>query len=395
MVPNYIRKIISGWSNYSCMVISHKMNENEMGYRGSKSAHKAVKEQRVDGSWFLARKARSLRCTLMGFERNYQVKIPSKNIHNNKKFSTLTSENISKPLPTTLDPWYITGLIDGEGSFQIRLRKSSKYKTGWSISPVFSLALHKCDLPLLKSVQAYFGGIGSISKSQGDVLKYSVESQKKISKFIIPHFTNFPLQTQKGADFLFFNKVIQIIKVRGHLNYEGVKNIVSIKGAINKGLSEELLIAFPNINIVARPLIQVKKTPNLKWIAGFVEAEGCFKITISNKPNNRYQVLIVFQITQHSRDKPLLNILLNYFSCGRLEKDNRKSVIHFSVYKFSDNYGKIIPFFKRNNLVGQKSLNFKDWCLIGEIIRSGAHLTSKGLENIKNIRSGMNKGRKF
>jgi len=37
MVPSYNRKIISGWSNYPCMVISHRMSENEMGYRGSKS----------------------------------------------------------------------------------------------------------------------------------------------------------------------------------------------------------------------------------------------------------------------------------------------------------------------------------------------------------------------
>ena len=36
------------------MVTSHKMNENEMGYRGSKSPifyREGVKEQRVDGSW--------------------------------------------------------------------------------------------------------------------------------------------------------------------------------------------------------------------------------------------------------------------------------------------------------------------------------------------------------
>jgi hypothetical protein len=33
---------------------------------------------------------------------------------------------------------------------------------------------------------------------------------------------------------------------------------------------------FPNINIIGRPLIQVKETPNLNWIAGFVEAEGFF-----------------------------------------------------------------------------------------------------------------------
>ena len=55
IIPNYNRKIISGWSNYSGMVTSYKMNENEMGNRGSKSdlilKSKSVKEQRVYGSW--------------------------------------------------------------------------------------------------------------------------------------------------------------------------------------------------------------------------------------------------------------------------------------------------------------------------------------------------------
>jgi hypothetical protein len=37
-----------------------------------------VKEQRVDGSWLLKN---NLRYTLMGFERNYQVKIPSNQIN--------------------------------------------------------------------------------------------------------------------------------------------------------------------------------------------------------------------------------------------------------------------------------------------------------------------------
>ena len=73
------------------MVISHKMNENEMGYRGSKSVlTNTVKEQRVDGSCFLNNtKLMKLRYTLMGFERNYQIKIPSKQfVIQTKNFST-------------------------------------------------------------------------------------------------------------------------------------------------------------------------------------------------------------------------------------------------------------------------------------------------------------------
>ena len=54
LIPNYIRKAISGRSNYPCMVISQKMIEREMDNRGSKSYVNvinltSVKEQRVDG----------------------------------------------------------------------------------------------------------------------------------------------------------------------------------------------------------------------------------------------------------------------------------------------------------------------------------------------------------
>ena len=55
MVPNYIRKVICGWINYSGKVTSHKIDESQMGNRGSKSDSniKSVKEQRVDGNWFI------------------------------------------------------------------------------------------------------------------------------------------------------------------------------------------------------------------------------------------------------------------------------------------------------------------------------------------------------
>jgi len=78
LIPSSNRKVISGWINYSCMVISQKISEKIMDYRGSKSDFKlvSVKEQRVDGSWITA-KLVILRCTLMGFERNYQIKILS------------------------------------------------------------------------------------------------------------------------------------------------------------------------------------------------------------------------------------------------------------------------------------------------------------------------------
>jgi len=113
LIPNYIRKIICGWTNYSGMVTSQKISEKIMGYRGSKSItvlhaptsqiSGIVKEQRVDGSWYI--KSMYLRCTLMGFERNCQVKIPSKQI---SKATLHTFAAQSK-----MNPWFFTGMNKG------------------------------------------------------------------------------------------------------------------------------------------------------------------------------------------------------------------------------------------------------------------------------------------
>jgi len=103
------------------MVTSHKMIENEMGYRGSKSGIKPVKEQRVDGSWFLASQAKNLRCTLMGFERSYQIKIHSKQLNFKRNITTLVQNH-------KLNPWFVTGFTDGEGSFGITIYIYKKIK---------------------------------------------------------------------------------------------------------------------------------------------------------------------------------------------------------------------------------------------------------------------------
>ena len=52
LIPSHSRKAMSGWTNHPCTVTSYKIDENQMGYRGSKSdfQKKSVKEQRVDGS---------------------------------------------------------------------------------------------------------------------------------------------------------------------------------------------------------------------------------------------------------------------------------------------------------------------------------------------------------
>lgn len=185
------------------------------------------------------------------------------------------------------------------------------------------------------------------------------------------------------------------MKAKEHLTDVGIKKIVATKASINKGLSEDLFAAFPNLNPVPRPLVENKKVPHEQWVAGFTSGEGCFKVIVAKTPNTKLKlrVLLGFQITQHTRDEKLMTSLITYFNCGITEKDSRGPKLYYSVYKFSDNYEKIIPFFKLHKIVGIKSEDFADWCKVAEMIKTKDHLTSSGLDKICEIKSGMNKGK--
>ena len=84
--------------------------KRKMGYRGSKSdlKYKSVKEQRVDGSYF-GLIIPKLRCTLMGGESRYLIKIPSKQLNRGQKYYSSNSYSKSTSGRTPLDPYFLSG----------------------------------------------------------------------------------------------------------------------------------------------------------------------------------------------------------------------------------------------------------------------------------------------
>ena len=298
LVPNFSRKATSGWSNHSCMVTSQEIDEKKMGYRGSKSilTPNIVKEQRVDGSYFGSILYPKLRYTLMGFERNYRIKIPSKQL-NIKKFSTFNSLS-------NVNPWFLTGLIDGEGSFTIITDKNNKRTLGWRVQSKFQIGLHKRDLSLLFQIQQFLGGIGSIYiHPTRNIVNYSVDSIKDLA-ILINHFEKYPLLTQKAADFILFKQVVKLINNKAHLSIEGLHQIINIKASMNLGLSDMLKSEFSKFTPVERPVINTENIPDPNWIAGFVTGEGSFDVNIPQSTHKiGYRVQLRFRITQHEAEQ--------------------------------------------------------------------------------------------
>jgi hypothetical protein len=106
-------------------------------------------------------------------------------------------------------------------------------------------------------------------------------------------------------------------------------------------------------------------------------------------------VRLVFQITQHIRDKELLNSFITYFKCGNYTVPRNKNYGYFVCTKFEDNYNKILPFFSQYLIRGTKYMDFLDWVKVAEIMQQKKHLTEEGAWEIIKLKKGMNTGRFF
>ena len=116
------------------------------------------------------------------------------------------------------NPWYVTGLADGEGCFSISFNFRKKLNCGIEVRPSFSITLNKREIISLKEIREYFkvGGIRFSKKDQ--CYKYEVRSIKEIYKNIIPHFEKYPLNTSKDKDFKIFKRLCFLIYANQHLS---------------------------------------------------------------------------------------------------------------------------------------------------------------------------------
>ena len=212
----------------------------------------------------------------------------------------------------------------------------------------------------------------------------------------ISHLENYPLITQKRADYLIFKQIFGLIKSKEHLTTEGLYKIIALKAGLNLGFPEQLKTHFPTVISVDRPRVANQNIKDPNWLAGFIDGDGSFRIKINKSSSTKsgYSVFLVLSIVQHGRDEDLLKSFNKYLNCGVTYRRSGNAIT-FSVVKFSDIKDIIIPFLNKYPLLGVKSKDFEYFCKGAELIKSKKHLTEEGLDQLHKIKNGMNTGRKF
>ncbi|MBV8759400.1 MAG: LAGLIDADG family homing endonuclease [Deltaproteobacteria bacterium] len=98
---------------------------------------------------------------------------------------------------TTLDPAYVTGLIEAAGSFTFS-------RTSKQLSVYFAVKL--ADRELLEALQAFFG-VGRIYAS-GASAYYRVNRREELPR-IVAHFDQYPLRSRKRETFETWKQIIE------------------------------------------------------------------------------------------------------------------------------------------------------------------------------------------
>lgn len=306
----------------------------------------------------------------------------------NKKNANKTMNNLNN----RLNPEFVTGFIDAEGCFHVSIVDNTNLKVGKSVRAIFQISLHKKDKVLLEKIKEFFN-VGQIILRKDGVFYYQVTSLKDLL-LIIKHLEKYPLISQKRADFELFKQVIDLMLEQQHLTLTGLEKIANIKASMNFGvISDSLGSKFPNIKPVKRPLVENIKIYGPNWVSGFTEGEGCFFVNIYKRKDSVLGegVKLVFKLTQDQRNSEILKKLVETFFCGKVYNQSPTvKVQDFMVTGLIDITERIIPFFLAYPLQGAKKKEFEDFVKVADLMKNKAHLTREGLEQIRNIKSGMN-----
>ena len=133
---------------------------------------------------------------------------------------------------------YITGLVDGEGSFTAYIRDPSEKKNvkrRVKAEPRFYLKLIEKDKNILYLLKKHFG-CGNVyfqrdsRQNHQNCYRFEVANRNDLEKIIIPFFKKYPLKLQsKKKDFQIFCEIVRRIRNGEHLKESGLKNLMKIK----------------------------------------------------------------------------------------------------------------------------------------------------------------------
>nr|YP_009519143.1 hypothetical protein [Caulerpa verticillata]AYC65093.1 hypothetical protein [Caulerpa verticillata] len=236
-----------------------------------------------------------------------------------------------------LNPNWIVGFVDGEGHFGTPDNHQSFY---------FTIYQNQQSVNVLYQIKNFFkcGSVYKAEQNMRQLRQYKVSSKKHLKDIIIPFFLKWPLKTSKRKCFEIFVK-----KLTPNLDFK--------------------IVETANFNI--------------HWFVGFIDAEGCFDCSITNRnirPN--------FLIGLNGINKNILDLIQQNLNFGfRYKCKNGIEVFQLNSNKQMCRFARQIILTKgfKDRLKTFKRIRARKWCKIVFLMEQKKHNTIYGFNKIQKL----------
>ena len=125
--------------------------------------------------------------------------------------------------------YYISGFVDGEGSFHVAIQKVAHVKFGYQLLPEFHVSQSKDRPQVLKFIQKTLtcGYIKDNFRGKDNNLVYVVRNRLDLLNLVIPFFYKYPMLSEKQKDFMKFAEIVSAMDKKEHLTKVGFKKLLT------------------------------------------------------------------------------------------------------------------------------------------------------------------------
>jgi len=128
-----------------------------------------------------------------------------------------------------LNPNYVSGFTEGDGCFTVNISSNTNQITAYYI-----IELHKREVPLLSSIQKFFGGVGSTNIALSrNTARFSISKKSDLINKVLPHFDAHKLEGNKLKNYLIFREIVLLLGSKAHLTQKGFDKIKLLKEGLN------------------------------------------------------------------------------------------------------------------------------------------------------------------
>lgn len=295
-----------------------------------------------------------------------------------------------------LSPWYISGLVQADGSFCTLLKKNPGPHKLVAV-PAFTITLDLDSVNTLYALQNYFNCGRVFINEKRYSGEFVVSTVSELQSVIIPHFNNYPIHGAKQQAFKILTHIVELIANKENKTPQGLANIIQLASLMNKSSQRtEAKINVLYELIGAKPLQEAPDLPEIsnvpltdEFIIGLIDGDGSFYVSFTAKKTIKFGLNIVGSTEYWD----LFNNVRNYLNCGTV-KAKSSTILRYDLESIKALRTILIPFIDQYSLHTNKRTHYEIFKEILFLHNQGVHKSNDGFNKILKLAYNMNKGGK-